>query len=111
MFGVRIRNTSFNISIPNLQLSNYLMKATANVTDTHQNNSEFISIRQRKGMHGGGERCLQGFGWEAPRLRDLWEDLGLGGRIIVLRWTLRRYGSMGRTEFGWFRIWSSGEPL
>jgi hypothetical protein len=28
------------------------------------------------GTHGGGERCLQGFGWEAntgrPRLR--WED-------------------------------------
>jgi hypothetical protein len=32
------------------------------------------------GTHGGGERCLQGFGWEARRKRPLrrprhrWED-------------------------------------
>jgi hypothetical protein len=32
------------------------------------------------GRHGGGERCLQGFGWEAQRKRSLgrsrrtWED-------------------------------------
>jgi hypothetical protein len=26
------------------------------------------------GMHGGGERCLQGFGWE---------DLGVGGKITL----------------------------
>jgi hypothetical protein len=36
------------------------------------------------GTHGGGERCLQGFGWEARK-----EDLGVGGRI-TLRWTLGR---------------------
>jgi hypothetical protein len=33
---------------------------------------------------GGGERCLQDFGWEAGR-----EDLGVGERI-TLRWTLGR---------------------
>jgi hypothetical protein len=27
--------------------------------------------------HGGGERCLEGFDWDA---RDHWEDLGVGGR-------------------------------
>jgi hypothetical protein len=31
-----------------------------------------------------GQRCLQGFGWEARK-----EDLGVGGRI-TLRWTLGR---------------------
>jgi hypothetical protein len=35
-------------------------------------------------MHEGGERCLQGFGWEAHR-----EDLGIDGKI-TLRWTLGR---------------------
>jgi len=41
------------------------------------------------GVHVGGERCLQGFGWEAHRVRHHWEDLGIGGRI-TLRWTLGR---------------------
>jgi hypothetical protein len=36
------------------------------------------------GTHGGGERCLQDFGWEARR-----KDLGVGG-MITLRWTLGR---------------------
>jgi hypothetical protein len=27
------------------------------------------------GAHGGDERCIQHFGWEA------WEDLGVDGRI------------------------------
>jgi len=52
--------------------------------------------------HGGGERCLQGFGWEARR-----EDLTLGGRI-TLKWALERQGSKGRTVFGCLRIGSSG---
>jgi hypothetical protein len=26
------------------------------------------------GTHGGGERCLQSFGWEARRPRRRWED-------------------------------------
>jgi hypothetical protein len=29
--------------------------------------------------------------------------LDVGGRI-TLRWTLRRWISMGRTGFGWFRV-------
>jgi hypothetical protein len=31
----------------------------------------------------------QGFGWEARKGRDHWENLGVGGRI-TLRWTLGR---------------------
>jgi hypothetical protein len=62
------------------------------------------------GSHGGGERCLQGFGKEALKVRDHWEDLGIGGRI-TLNWTLGRWGSMGCTGFGWLRIGSSGRLL
>jgi hypothetical protein len=33
-----------------------------------------IEVGGTCGTHGGGERCLQGFGWE---------DLGVGGRITL----------------------------
>jgi hypothetical protein len=33
------------------------------------------------GTHGGGERCLQGFG--SPNVRDHWEDLVVGRRITL----------------------------
>jgi hypothetical protein len=39
------------------------------------------------GKQGGGERCLQGFEWEAPKGTDHWKDLDIGGRI-TLRWIL-----------------------
>jgi hypothetical protein len=42
--------------------------------------------------------------------RDHWKDLGVGGRIL-LRWTLGRQRSMGRTGFGWLRIESNGGLL
>jgi hypothetical protein len=34
------------------------------------------------GTHGEG-RGVYNFGWEVRRLRDHWEDLGVGGRITL----------------------------
>jgi hypothetical protein len=51
-----------------------------------------------------------GFLLGSPKVRDHWEDLGIG-RKITLRWTFGRLGSMGRTGFGWLRIGSSGGLL
>jgi hypothetical protein len=62
------------------------------------------------GTHGGRERCLQGFWLGGPKARDHWEDVGVVGRIALI-WTLERYGSMGRTGFGWLRIGSIGGLL
>jgi hypothetical protein len=45
-----------------------------------------------------------------PKVRDHWEDLGIGGRI-TLSWNLRRQGSMGRTGFDWLRIGFNGRLL
>jgi hypothetical protein len=45
-----------------------------------------------------------------PKVRDHWEDLVVGGRII-LRWTLGRQGSMDRTGFDWLRVGSVGGLL
>jgi hypothetical protein len=42
---------------------------------------------------GRGE-VFTGFWFGGPKGRDHWEDLDVGGRII-LRWTIRRKGSMG----------------
>jgi hypothetical protein len=42
-----------------------------------------------------------------PEGRRNWEELGVGGRII-LSWTLGRKRSMGRTGFSWLRKGSSG---
>jgi hypothetical protein len=39
------------------------------------------------GMHGG--EVFTGFWLGGPKVRDHWEDLGIGGRI-TLRWTLGR---------------------
>jgi hypothetical protein len=49
------------------------------------------------GTHGGGERCLQGFGWEARKVGDHWEDLGVGGRI-TLSWTLEDRDQWGKLD-------------
>jgi hypothetical protein len=51
---------------------------------------------------GRGE-VFTGFWLGGPKVRDHWEDLGVGWRI-TLRWTLVRQGSMGRNVFGWLRI-------
>jgi hypothetical protein len=55
----------------------------------------------------GEGRCAYKVLVGGPKVRDHWEDLDVSGRI-TLRWTLGRYGSMGRTGFGWLRIGSSG---
>jgi hypothetical protein len=49
-----------------------------------------------------------GFWLGGPYVREHWEDLGVGRRII-LRWTLGRYELMGRPGFSWLRILSNGE--
>jgi hypothetical protein len=58
---------------------------------------------------GEGE-VFTGFWLGGLKGRDHWKDLGVGGKI-TLRWTLGRWGSMGRTGFGWVRIGSSGGLL
>jgi hypothetical protein len=50
---------------------------------------------------------VNGFWLGGPKVRDHWQDLGVGGKII-LRWTLRRYEWIGRTGFSWLKIGSSG---
>jgi hypothetical protein len=55
---------------------------------------------------GRGE-VFTGFWLGGQKIRDHWEDLGVGGRI-TLRLTLGSQGSMGRTGFGWFGIVSNG---
>jgi hypothetical protein len=46
-----------------------------------------VSGMERKGMH-------KGVRWESQKERDHWEDLEVGGRII-LRWLLREIGCGG----------------
>jgi hypothetical protein len=58
---------------------------------------------------GRGE-VFTGFWLGGPKGEDHCEDQGIGVRII-LRWTLGRLGSRGRTGFGWRRIGSSGGLL
>jgi hypothetical protein len=55
-------------------------------------------------------KVFTGFWLGGPKARDHWEDLSGGGRL-TLRWTLGRYGSMGRTGFSSLRIGSSGGPF
>jgi hypothetical protein len=54
---------------------------------------------------GRGE-VFRGFWLGDPKGRDPWEELGVGGRIILI-WTLGRHGSMKETGFSWLRIESN----
>jgi hypothetical protein len=63
---------------------------------------------ERMGERRG--KVFTGFWLEGPKVRDHWEDLSVGGRI-TLRWSLGRQGLMGRTEFSWLGIVSSGGLL
>jgi hypothetical protein len=65
---------------------------------------------QRKNAPKGRGEVFTGFWLGSPKVRDHWDDLGVGGRI-TLRWTLGRWGFMGRTGLGWLRIESSGGLL
>jgi hypothetical protein len=58
----------------------------------------------------GRGKVFRGFWLGDPKVRDHWEDLGVGG-MITLSWALGRQGSMGRTGFRWLRIESSGGLL
>jgi hypothetical protein len=60
----------------------------------------------RMGEGRGVYRVLVG----KPEGKRPLRDLGLGGRI-TLKWTLGKYGSMGRTGFCWLRIGSNGGLL
>jgi hypothetical protein len=58
---------------------------------------------------GRGE-VFAGLWLGGPKVRDHWEDLGIGGRI-TLRWTIGKQGLMGQTGFSWLRIGCSGRLL
>jgi hypothetical protein len=58
---------------------------------------------------GRGE-VFTGLWFGGPKGTDHWEDLGEGGKI-KLGWSLGRESSMGRTGFGWLRIWFSSGLL
>jgi hypothetical protein len=62
------------------------------------------------GTHGWRGEVFTGFWLGGSKARDHWKDLGVGRRI-TLKWILGRYGSLGRTGFGWLRIGSSGGIL
>jgi len=69
------------------------------------------SGRMRLVGHGARMgKVFTGFWLGGLKVRDHWEDLGVGGRI-TLRWTLEWDGSIGRTGFGWLEIGSSGGLL
>jgi hypothetical protein len=71
---------------------------------------DFVGVIKSRRMRWAGHVARTGeefigFWLGGPKVRDHWKDVGVGGRI-TLRWTLGRYGSMGRTGFGWLRIGS-----
>jgi hypothetical protein len=51
-----------------------------------------------------------GFWWESQKERDHWEDLDVGGRII-LEWILDKSDRVVWTGFIWLRIDTSAGPL
>jgi hypothetical protein len=58
----------------------------------------------------GEERGRVGSWWGNRRERDHWEDLGVGGWII-LRWISRRWDVGIWTGLGWLRIERGGGRL
>jgi hypothetical protein len=61
-----------------------------------------------RSTHGGEKECIEDFGGKARR--DHYEDLDVGGRII-LKWILERQDEMVWTGLIWLRIGTSGGPL
>jgi hypothetical protein len=56
--------------------------------------------------HAWGRGKVTGFWLGGLKVRDHWEDLGIGGRI-TLRWTFGRYRSMGANwiQLAQDRVW------
>jgi hypothetical protein len=79
--------------------------------------SNIVRVIKSRSMRWTGHVACMGrvevctwFWLGGPTVRDHWEDLGVGGRII-LSWTLWREVSMEQVGFGWLRIGSSGGLL
>jgi hypothetical protein len=62
-----------------------------------------IARMGRRGMHVG-------FWWESQKEIDHYEDIDVGGRII-LEWILERLDGVVWTGLVWLRIGTSGGPL
>jgi hypothetical protein len=59
---------------------------------------------------GEGEVSV-GFWFLKPKERDHIEDAGLDGRIILLRWTVRKLGVVAQTDWICLRIGKVGGRL
>jgi hypothetical protein len=95
-FSIQSLQVSLTFVLPVTQINLHIAQAATSFIPVSPVDSKGQTIGEQVteflrtcGTHSGGERCLQGFRWEARTLRDHWEDLGIGGRI-TLRWTLGR---------------------
>jgi hypothetical protein len=57
--------------------------------------------------HGGDEECIQGLGGKSQEERDHYEDLDLGGRII-LKWIFEKLDGI---VWGWIHLTKDKETV